>query len=115
MEINPNADKAGLNPTNYLNKPQQFTIVEAQDGDCLEAEERTAKKGGEFVQYGLHLKDSAGMTGVARYLFERDLALTAKAYGSDTKTWIGKPVQLTGIPDPNNAQYTKFLIEPITQ
>ena len=83
----------GVNPK-HLKEPLQLKIRANKDGDCLHVEKRKADKGGEFEQITLSCEDKDGTKREVRYLFTADLVALAQAYGSDSKQWIGKLIQV---------------------
>lgn len=109
VQIDKNADIGGLRPSEYINKSASFIIGDNGDGDALDVEEREPKNGdGKFKQYTLHLKDGDEPQRI-RFLFERDVAKLAQAYGEDSTGWLEKPVTVTAVPD---GQYARFVLQP---
>lgn len=107
MEIEETTEYRGINPKN-IDQPVTGTLegVESLDGDCVEEEKRKPKKGdGKFRQYTLHLNVN-GEHRVSRYHFLRDLQSLRRAYGANSKTWVGK--QLVLYPEQDENGYSKL-------
>lgn len=102
LRIRKDADTAGIRPQDLNDKGEDFTICPNDDGFCVTVEERTAKKGGKFQQYNLHLCDMNGNKRRLGFLFESHLAPLARAFGDDPTQWDGKDVTVIGFKDGQN-------------
>ena len=115
VKINPNADIAGIMPKTVAETPITCTLVAPEDADdCVTMETRTAKAGGTFTQYALHLQDAEQNSRIAKFLFDRHLAPLAKAWGEDSVNWIGESVTISAESVTRKGeQYWELVLEPV--
>lgn len=119
MEIPEATEIQGIKPVDFLNEsillvfanpddqviPEEWKL-EREHGDCVATEKRKPKKGkGEFTQYAVFGLDPKGKMRIARFLFSRDIQAMRKAYGTNSKSWIDKPVEIIGVED---GEYTRL-------
>lgn len=96
LSIDPKADQRdGINPKNLVGINAEFVIYHnPETGEPLDMEMRNGKNG-PFKQYTLHLQTPSGEYRKLQFLFEKDLAPIARAYGNDPSGWQGQPVVVT--------------------
>lgn len=83
----------GIRPED-LTGDEMFNI-RLNGGDCVAAEERTAKKGGDFTQYTLFLVDCTTKEDKEiRFLFGKHLNPLIKQWGKKTEDWEGNTINI---------------------
>lgn len=95
FEIDTEADVAGIRPEDITNGIK-FVLDMNEQGLTCTVNERASRTGGNFKQYTLHGK----VDGVSRrlsFLFEKDLAPIARAWGRNPASWVGKTLFVQGV------------------
>lgn len=112
MEIPEVSEFRAIKPEEVVTTPTPLTVRLIPEGiDCMEISERETKNGkGKFKQYSLHVVfEELDEPRIIRYLFPSDLAPLVKAWGTDSKKWLGKRFIAIGVQD---GKYHRFKFEP---
>lgn len=89
-------EEYGLRAANFVNKKTLFSLCYVKE------EQKKDKNGKEYKQYVLGVlgknEDWIGDFKI-NFLFKRDLSALIVKYGEETDKWLGKLIEVVGVPD----------------